>query len=50
MAIKTALLKDKDISEDEAHQSEDEIQKLTDKYIKEMDAQLSAKEEELMEI
>nr|WP_268838042.1 MULTISPECIES: ribosome recycling factor [unclassified Pseudoalteromonas] len=45
-----ALLKDKDISEDEAHQSEDEIQKLTDKYIKEMDAQLSAKEEELMEI
>ncbi|WP_105190803.1 MULTISPECIES: ribosome recycling factor [unclassified Pseudoalteromonas] len=45
-----ALLKDKDISEDEARQGEDEIQKLTDKYIKEMDAQLSAKEEELMEI
>ena len=44
------LLKDKEISEDEARQSEDEIQKLTDKYIKEMDAQLSAKEEELMEI
>ncbi|MEM0514640.1 MULTISPECIES: ribosome recycling factor [Pseudoalteromonas] len=46
--IKT-LLKDKDISEDEARQGEDAIQKLTDKYIKEMDAQLSAKEEELME-
>ncbi|MBS3798656.1 ribosome recycling factor [Pseudoalteromonas sp. BDTF-M6] len=45
-----ALLKDKGISEDEARQGEDEIQKLTDKYIKEMDAQLSAKEEELMEI
>ncbi|MFY8272641.1 ribosome recycling factor [Pseudoalteromonas sp. SSDWG2] len=44
------LLKDKEISEDEARQGEDEIQKLTDKYIKEMDAQLSAKEEELMEI
>lgn len=44
------LLKDKEISEDEARQSEDAIQKLTDKYIKEMDAQLSAKEEELMEI
>ncbi len=45
-----ALLKDKEISEDEAHQSEDEIQKITDKYIKEMDALLSAKEAELMEI
>ncbi len=44
------LLKDKEISEDEARQSEDAIQKLTDKYIKEMDAQLSAKEDELMEI
>lgn len=44
------LLKDKDISEDEAHQAEDAIQKLTDKYIKEMDSQLAAKEEELMEI
>ena len=45
-----SLLKDKDISEDEARQGEDEIQKLTDKYVKEMDTQLSAKEAELMEI
>ncbi|MEI8606265.1 ribosome recycling factor [Pseudoalteromonas sp. B160] len=44
------LLKDKDISEDEARQSDDEIQKLTDKFIKEMDTQLAAKEAELMEI
>ncbi|WP_372763009.1 ribosome recycling factor [Pseudoalteromonas sp.] len=44
------LLKDKEISEDEARQAEDEIQKLTDKFIKEMDAQLAAKEAELMEI
>ncbi|MGO2129868.1 MAG: ribosome recycling factor, partial [Pseudoalteromonas prydzensis] len=44
------LLKDKDISEDEARQSDDAIQKLTDKYIKEMDTQLAAKEAELMEI
>lgn len=44
------LLKEKDISEDEARQAEDEIQKLTDKFIKEMDAQLAAKEAELMEI
>jgi len=45
-----SLLKDKDISEDEARQAEDEIQKLTDKFIKEMDTQLTAKEAELMEI
>nr|WP_239031278.1 ribosome recycling factor [Pseudoalteromonas sp. MMG024] len=45
-----ALLKDKEISEDEARQSDDEVQKLTDKYIKEMDAILAAKEAELMEI
>jgi len=44
------LLKDKDISEDEAHQAEDEVQKLTDKFVKEMDTQLTAKEAELMEI
>ncbi|WP_289096781.1 ribosome recycling factor [uncultured Pseudoalteromonas sp.] len=45
-----SLLKEKDISEDEARQAEDEIQKLTDKFIKEMDTQLAAKEAELMEI
>ena len=33
-----SLLKDKEISEDEQRQSEDEIQKLTNKAIKEMDA------------
>lgn len=45
-----SLLKDKEISEDEARQAEDAIQKLTDKFIKEMDTQLTAKEAELMEI
>ncbi|BED89737.1 ribosome-recycling factor [Pseudoalteromonas sp. MM1] len=45
-----SLLKEKDISEDEARQAEDAIQKLTDKFIKEMDTQLTAKEAELMEI
>lgn len=44
------LLKDKEISEDEQRQSEDEIQKLTDKFIKQIDGVLSAKEAELMEI
>ncbi|KAA1154686.1 ribosome recycling factor [Pseudoalteromonas sp. FUC4] len=45
-----SLLKEKDISEDEARQSDDAIQKLTDKFIKEMDTLLAAKETELMEI
>ena len=44
------LLKDKEISEDEARQSDDAIHKLTDKFIKEMDTLLAAKEAELMEI
>lgn len=45
-----ALLKDKEISEDEQRQSEDAVQKLTDQFIKEIDAKLTAKEAELMEI
>jgi len=45
-----SLLKDKDISEDEARQSEDEIQKLTDARMKVIDGMLAVKEKELMEI
>lgn len=45
-----SLLKEKDISEDEARQSEDEIQKLTDAKMKVIDAMLATKEKELMEI
>lgn len=44
------LLKEKDISEDDERRAEDEIQKLTDKYIAEVDAALAAKEKDLMEI
>ena len=44
------LLKDKDISEDEARQTEDEIQKLTDAKMKIIDGMLDVKEKELMEI
>jgi ribosome recycling factor len=44
------LVKEKEVSEDEARRAEDEIQKLTDKYIKEVDSLLEAKEKELMEI
>lgn len=45
-----ALLKDKEISEDEERRAQDEIQKLTDKYIAEVDKTLAAKEEDLMQI
>ena len=45
-----SLLKDKEISEDECHQAEDEIQKITDTFVKKVDETLQAKEAELMEI
>lgn len=45
-----SLLKDKEISEDEHHQAEDDIQKVTDIFIKQVDDVLTAKEAELMEI
>lgn len=44
------LVKSKDISEDEERRAQDEIQKLTDKYIAEVDAALAVKEKDLMEI
>lgn len=45
-----ALLKDKEISEDDERRAQDEIQKITDKYIAQIDKALSAKEADLMEI
>ena len=44
------LLKDKEISEDEARRGEEAVQKLTDKYIAEADKILAAKEEDLMAV
>lgn len=44
------LLKEKDISEDEDRKAQDDIQKITDKYIKKIDEALAAKEVDLMEI
>ena len=45
-----ALLKDKEISEDDDRRAQEEIQKLTDTFIKLVDDALVAKEKELMEI
>ncbi|WP_267494503.1 ribosome recycling factor [Fluctibacter halophilus] len=43
------LLKEKEISEDEARRAEDIIQKLTDDFVKQIDGILQDKETELME-
>lgn len=44
-----ALLKDKEINEDTDRRSQDEIQKITDAYIKLLDAALADKEKELLD-
>lgn len=41
---------DHDISEDEARRQMDEVQQLTDDYIKRLEEMLAAKEEEVMEV
>jgi len=43
------LEKSKDISEDDRKRGEDEIQKFTDKYIKDIDVILAKKEKEILE-
>ncbi|SFN25869.1 ribosome recycling factor [Marinobacter pelagius] len=44
------LLKEKEITEDDERRAEDEIQKLTDKYIAEIEKMLKSKEEDLMAV
>ena len=39
-----------EITEDDQHQAEDDIQKITDKAIKEVDQICAAKEKEIMEV
>ncbi len=45
-----AQQKDAKISEDELKRRQDEVQKLTDRFIKEIDELLSTKEEEIMQV
>lgn len=45
-----AALKDKLVSEDEERRSQEQIQKLTDQYVKEIDALLEEKEADLLAI
>jgi ribosome recycling factor len=44
------LLKEKHISEDEVRRAEEEIQKLTDKFVKDVDDTVKAKEQELLAV
>ena len=44
------LVKEKLITEDDEHRAHDEVQKLTDHYVAEIDKVLAAKEADLMEI
>jgi ribosome recycling factor len=44
------LLKEKEVSEDEAHRAEDNIQKITDAHIAEIEKTLGDKENSLLEI
>ena len=44
------LAKDKEISEDEERRAADELQKLTDKFIAEVDKALDIKEKDLMAV
>ena len=44
------LLKDKQVTEDDARRAEEEVQKLTDKAVKDVDDVVRAKEQELMAV
>ena len=44
------LVKDKEISEDDERRMQDEVQKLTDKYVAEIDKTVSQKEAEIMTV
>ena len=45
-----SMQKNSEITEDELKQSENEIQKMTDKYIEEIDEVLEKKEKEVMSV
>jgi len=44
------LVKEKEAAEDEGHRGEEDVQKLTDRRVAEVDAALAAKEADLMEV
>jgi ribosome recycling factor len=45
-----ALLKDKEITEDESKKAQDEVQKITDSFVAKADETLKAKENEILTV
>ncbi len=45
-----SLLKDKDITEDDDRKAQDDVQKITDSFVAQIDTMLSAKEKDLLEV
>jgi len=50
MAMLKEFLKEKEISEDEDHRAQETVQKLTDRFVGEVEKRLAEKEADLMEI
>ena len=50
MDVLKRLEKDHKIGEDEHHSKGEELQKLTDQHIKDIDAALQSKEQEIMQV
>jgi len=44
------MQKDGDLPEDDAHRASDEVQKLTDKYVAQVDSSFAQKEKDIMEV
>jgi len=44
------LLKEKEISQDDERKAQEDVQKLTDRYVAEIDQQLAAKEKEILQV
>ena len=44
------MLKDKDISEDDERRAQDDVQKMTDQFISQIDDVVASKEKDLMAI
>ena len=50
MGMLKELVKEKEISEDEERRGQDQVQKITDKFVAQIEERLSAKEADLLEI
>ena len=50
MLFMKRLEKEKIISEDELHRAQDEIQKITDRFIEKVDSVIQNKEKEILEV